>query len=413
MVLAAVVLAAGLTDKLDTVLDDKALDGALVAALVTDLNGEVLYRRNEKTRVMPASNQKIVSVYYALSTLGEDWRPKTRFWKEGKNIVVHAEGDPLLSEDQLKEARAALKPEAGSKILVKEAFYPKVGPGWEWDDLAFRYAAPITAFTVGKGAFSITVKNKVPTIPAWTGVVMRYARSEGDLSISYDHDRALLTAKGTPKEDGPAGQFALPSPERAAATILGGQFFRTDSVPSRAADYVIEGKPVKELAQLCLEPSDNVIAEHLMLMAAGESGDLGANSFGVAAQRMKTFYTDTVGLSAGDLRPQDGSGLSRHNLVTASGMARILRHAYTTDLRQTFIVALPQPGEGTLRRRLKGVAVDAKTGTLDAVVALSGYAKAKSGKTLVFSMIVNHSIGGSSGVRAVQDKFVQGFVDSL
>ena len=108
-------------------------------------------------------------------------------------------------------------------------------------------------------------------------------------------------------------------------------------------------------------------------MTAASQGKLKDNEFLDAAGAMGEFYEKTVGLEPGLIRPMDGSGLSRHNLVTTKGLARILRHIYRTELKDIFLEALPAPGEGTLRNRLAGIPVFAKTGTLSSASALSGY----------------------------------------
>lgn len=405
--LAGAVLAPNLTDRLDTLLQDPALKGSVVAVQVEKPDGTVLYSQNAETRLMPASNQKILSVYYALSVLGPDHRPKTRFWKEGQDIIVHAEGDPLLTEAQLRQVRQQLKPTPQTRILVKQDFAPGHGFGWEHDDLPHAYASPITALTVDAGRFVVKAQNRIPVVPSYAGVTLRHRPSSGDPRLTFNLDRRLLTVAGTlPTTSDNVERFALPSPPNAAAAILGGRFYAVENVPAREPDAVIEGKSIGELAKLCLEPSDNAVAEHLLLLAALKEGPLGDNEFNVASQRMATFYQNAVGLPEGQIRPVDGSGLSRHNLVTAVGLARILRHAYATGLQNLFLEALPAPGEGTLRGRLNGKSVFAKTGTLSGASALSGYAMSPAGP-LVFVVVMNHFIQPASRIRVIQDRIVE------
>jgi D-alanyl-D-alanine carboxypeptidase/D-alanyl-D-alanine-endopeptidase (penicillin-binding protein 4) len=52
------------------------------------------------------------------------------------------------------------------------------------------------------------------------------------------------------------------------------------------------------------------------------------------------------------------------------------------------------PAEGNLR---------AKTGTLSAVTALSGYVNSADGETLAFSILMQNYASGSRAYRAVQD----------
>ena len=69
----------------------------------------------------------------------------------------------------------------------------------------------------------------------------------------------------------------------------------------------------------------------------------------------------------------DSSGLSYENKVAPGGMVRLLGFAedqtWGDDLRDSLAAA----GEGTLRERLRGVRLRAKTGTLDGISTLSGY----------------------------------------
>ena len=69
----------------------------------------------------------------------------------------------------------------------------------------------------------------------------------------------------------------------------------------------------------------------------------------------------------------DSSGLSYANAVRAQGMVRLLWAADDASWGPVLRQALPRGGQGTLRDRLHDVRVRAKTGTLSAVSALSGW----------------------------------------
>jgi D-alanyl-D-alanine carboxypeptidase/D-alanyl-D-alanine-endopeptidase (penicillin-binding protein 4) len=93
----------------------------------------------------------------------------------------------------------------------------------------------------------------------------------------------------------------------------------------------------------------------------------------------------------------DGSGLSRYDYVTADTIVTILKHMWNDEkLRGPFAAMLPVAGhDGTLDSRMKNTVLDAKveakTGTIANVRALSGYLETKSGERLVFSMIANRA----------------------
>lgn len=414
--IATLALALSLSERLDPLMDSPELNGSLAEAVVMRLNGEILYSRNADIRVVPASNQKILACSFALEPLGADERMSTTFWKEGDDIFIDASGDPTITAEQWQKARAALKPGVNSMIYVYSPFTVDVPPGWEFDDLPFRYAARVHALTVNRGRYTITRKNGEAVAPSWAGVQVRYSPGEGALSTSFNNTWDIVTLKGTlPKEGEVVGEYALPNPSQSVARLMGGRlkFVSGEALPEREADYRIEGPTVGELVKAALEPSDNIITEHLLLRAGGLGGYEGKNPYTVAAAELNKYLTEVVGVPEDSVRAQDGSGMSRHNLVTGRAMAQILRHVSLQPFFQIFLDALPQPGEGTLSNRLKGLPVSAKTGTLDAVVSLSGYVQPPGQEPVIFTMISNHHVKGSGTIRVIQDKMVQEIRDFL
>jgi len=69
----------------------------------------------------------------------------------------------------------------------------------------------------------------------------------------------------------------------------------------------------------------------------------------------------------------DSSGLSYRNRQTAIGIVRLLWFVDRQPWLGALRTALPRANEGTLRHRLGGVRIRAKTGTLIDVSALSGW----------------------------------------
>jgi D-alanyl-D-alanine carboxypeptidase/D-alanyl-D-alanine-endopeptidase (penicillin-binding protein 4) len=91
----------------------------------------------------------------------------------------------------------------------------------------------------------------------------------------------------------------------------------------------------------------------------------------------------------------DGSGLSRHNLITPSAVVQLYTYmAKQSKYSQAWRDSLTIGGvDGTLRNRFKGTAaagnIRGKTGTIDQVSALSGYLTTAAGEQLVLSILVN------------------------
>lgn len=102
----------------------------------------------------------------------------------------------------------------------------------------------------------------------------------------------------------------------------------------------------------------------------------------------------------------DGSGMSSYNRVSPRGVARFLRWTLAQGWGAAWRATLPVGGvDGTLRRRFAGTALAgtlfAKTGTLNAASALSGFMTARSGRTLVFASYANDMPADGSASAAV------------
>src|SRR5262249_21626849 len=114
---------------------------------------------------------------------------------------------------------------------------------------------------------------------------------------------------------------------------------------------------------------------------------------------------------------KNGSGLYDANRVSASGTVKLLRAAYRDSAISSEDIAQLSVGgvDGTLRKRFRELkdrrVLRAKTGTLEATVALSGYVLAPTGKSpIAFSIIVNNVAGKVVGTRTAIDKCAQAIV---
>lgn len=105
----------------------------------------------------------------------------------------------------------------------------------------------------------------------------------------------------------------------------------------------------------------------------------------------------------------DGSGLSHQNKTTAKAQMDLLRYIYAVpSIFRPIYDCLPIAGvDGTIGKRMKkGTAYDnvrAKTGTVNAVSTLSGYAKASNGHFLAFTILINNC-SDLAFARSLQDK---------
>ncbi|NTX52322.1 D-alanyl-D-alanine carboxypeptidase, partial [Myxococcus sp. CA039A] len=132
--------------------------------------------------------------------------------------------------------------------------------------------------------------------------------------------------------------------------------------------------PLSELVKATNKESLNLYAERLGLRFARErSGTEGYATLRTALAEELTRR----GIPARDLRPVDGSGLSRYNLATARGLARVLFTSLREPYGAALVDSLPVAGvDGTLATRpvtaITAGRIRAKTGTLSGQKCFAG-----------------------------------------
>jgi len=182
--------------------------------------------------------------------------------------------------------------------------------------------------------------------------------------------------------------------------------------------------PVDQDIVLSNKVSQNLHAE-LLLQHLGKTygtqyagGDGGADGSAAEGARVIRQWLINAGIDPSDFVFYDGSGLSTKDLVTPRAIAKLLSYAannpHTNQPQPWFATwksSLPIGGvDGSLESRftqdpLKGH-VFAKTGTLGESRALSGYLDCASGQTVIFSILVDNHLPGTTADRDAMDRIV-------
>ena len=349
---------------------DHAIGTRRVSVAVGE-DDEFLYERAASRPRIPASNEKLLLSMTLYDTLVSDFRIQTSVASSGgssgvvRNLWILGQGDPGVTGATIgmlarKVADAGIERVRG-RVFGSTGYFRR-----DWD-------AP------GWNAEARDYVNRP------TGLVFeRNARADPEREAAETLTRKLealgVRVRGKPGSGRPSGGLE---------TIA--------SVTSR---------PLQRLLTKMLRPSDNFIAEMLGKRLGVETrGVPGTIAKGAAAIEA---WTDDHGTG---FTLYDNSGLSYANRVTAQGIVRLLWFAedqpWGPDLRR----ALPTGGQGTLRHRLRGVDVRAKTGSLDDVSALSGWVRVQSGDWVEFSVL---SFGMSkSTASAIEDRIVEILQDRL
>jgi D-alanyl-D-alanine carboxypeptidase/D-alanyl-D-alanine-endopeptidase (penicillin-binding protein 4) len=169
-----------------------------------------------------------------------------------------------------------------------------------------------------------------------------------------------------------------------------------------------EGATLAEILRPLLVWSSNPVAEALG-RAIGRAVGAPPGFAGAASATRERLAQRGVDLRG--VRLVDASGLSPENRLTPRALVGALRAALASFERGSALVAaLPLAGrEGTLADRLDAVSgrVRAKTGRIERVIALSGYARTDLDEVLAFSILVNAVKGPQEEARAAVDEFTR------
>lgn len=180
---------------------------------------------------------------------------------------------------------------------------------------------------------------------------------------------------------------------------------RAASVPLPRAGLIggSGGMPLAQVVARVNKDSQNLYAE-LLLRRIGRIAGTGSLADGLLAARQ---LFEGAGLPSGGFDLADGSGMSSYNRVSPRATVALLRWGAGQPWGGQWRASLPVGGiDGTLRRRFAGTPLHgrlfAKTGTLNATNALSGYLIAASGRELTFAAFAN-DVPGDKGAGGAID----------
>ena len=160
--------------------------------------------------------------------------------------------------------------------------------------------------------------------------------------------------------------------------------------------------PLAEDIPIVNKVSQNLHAE-LLLRRIGRISGTGSLADGIAA--MEAMLAG-AGVPRAGYDFSDGSGMSTYNRVSPRAAVALLRWGAAQPWGKAWRASFPVGGtDGTLRKRFAGTPLQgklfAKTGTLNATNALSGYLTAASGRELTFSIFANDVPEGGNALLAM------------
>jgi D-alanyl-D-alanine carboxypeptidase/D-alanyl-D-alanine-endopeptidase (penicillin-binding protein 4) len=177
----------------------------------------------------------------------------------------------------------------------------------------------------------------------------------------------------------------------------------------------VDSKPVSSIISDMAKFSNNYVAEMLVKNLAAENGTQPASmSDGLA---IVNKFLESTGLKKGEYSFTNASGFTRENKFKPEQMGRFLDQMRSDfAIFPEYLTALPIAGvDGTLKKRMKNTAAErwvrAKTGLLNGVVGLAGFAGQSNGPITTFVFIYNGS-GHEDKARNFFDKMAASLVQN-
>jgi D-alanyl-D-alanine carboxypeptidase/D-alanyl-D-alanine-endopeptidase (penicillin-binding protein 4) len=422
---------------------DSQMRSGLSSIYVEELgSGTVVFSRNEKTGLAPASTQKIITSATAYELLGSGFRYQTLLTydliiRNGEllgNLYVEGSGDPTLGSFRWKETHdtailrritTILKRKGISRINgdiwiddLKNDINP-VPDGWIWQDMGNYYGAGSWGFNWMENQYDLILKPSVPggsttvlkTIPelksfSLGNLIATGEKGSGDNAyIYYPPYGTTGFATGTI----PAGvesfsiSGSIPHPPKQFGFQLQ-QYLAKQKLPVKGqlkiySDSLLKRKGVRKgmlildsissptldsMNYWFLKKSVNLYGEAFLKTMAYIKNKKGSTLVGVSV--LKAFWRGK-GIDPVELNIKDGSGLSPGNRVTTHAQVAILQYAAKQNWYQGFYQGIPEYNEMKM-----------KSGTIGGVKGFCGYHRSTNGKEYVFSFLVNNYNGSSAAI---------------
>ncbi|WP_436894088.1 serine-type D-Ala-D-Ala carboxypeptidase [Siccibacter turicensis] len=383
---------------------------------------------------LPASTQKVITALAALLQLGPDYRFTTTLESKGEvrdgvlngDLVARFGGDPSFKRQDLRNMVATLKRAGVEKIdgnvLIDTSIFAShdKAPGWPWNDMTQCFSAPPAAAIVDRNCFSVslysapkandfafvrvasfypvTVFSQVRTLPRGSSEA-QYCELD---VMPGDLNRYVLTGCLTQRadplplafaiQDGAGYAGAILKQELKAAGISYNGTLLRQTQPNEPGTVIAtkQSAPLHDLLRIMLKKSDNMIAD-TVFRTIGHNFYNVPGTWRAGSDAVRQILRQKAGVDLGNSLVVDGSGLSRHNLISPATMMQVLQYIAQNDSQLNFISMLPLAGhDGSLQYRagLHAAGVDgkvsAKTGSLQGVYNLAGFITTASGQRMAF-----------------------------
>lgn len=429
-----------------------ALSNGIVGFAVMDSGtGQVLFEHNSKVGLPTASTLKTITSITALDLLGADYRYSTGLFYTGEidqegtlegDIIIEGSGDPTLGSDRYPTSKpqilldhwvGAIKHlgirRITGRIIVDDLIFGgnDIPSTWMWNDVGNYYGAGISGLNWKEN------KAGVVFAPSQVGQPTPIQRMTEDLSYLQFVNEVTTGNNGTgdnvygysvPYSNkihlrGTYGrdlkktiQISVPDPAyllgRDLQKALEKEQVTVETAPTtgkllqeQQEKFGQGKKPITnhesvrtaEIVHWFNRVSINLYGESLLKTIGNEITKNPSTSSGI--QVLTQHWQSKLGISSGELRLRDGSGLSPQNRITPAAMLQIMNYARQQPWYAEFYEGLPTINSMKM-----------KSGTIGGVLGYTGYQKTAQGRDLTFVLLVNNYQGSAQNMRQQMFKFL-------
>jgi len=387
-------------------------------ALYDPAAGKMLYQQNADKYFTPASNTKIFTFYTAQQVLG-DSLPLLHYITQGDSLIFWGAGNPLVLHPDFNSTHLAVEflQNQDRKLFFSTSNFKEdhFGTGWAWDDYSYRYQAEKGPFPLYGNLVRLKTDSLdylVRASPDYFQAYLRYTDKEESPTYRREQTGQVIHLNRTKTSQDSSFEVSIPFDDNPDLTVALLQDALQKPVRRWLSGMLPDStwqtlrQPVNDtIYRRLLHPSDNFIAEQLLLMCSDKLfGDLNTS------QMIEHARDSLLNDLPDPLEWWDGSGLSRYNMFTPRTITALLNKIYAELPRERIFDLFPAGGvSGTIQNwyGAEKPYVFAKTGTLRNKHCLSGFLLTQSGRVLIFSFMHNNYTRSSSEIKKEMQRVLE------
>jgi len=428
---------ASLTEELNSILGRSSQKNVKYSVCVINAEtGRTVYEHNAHNALIPASNMKVITSAAALRYLGSDFEYKTKIGIQDGDLVILGSGDPMFG-DKINDAKYSREPDwilkdildalkknkvsSIKNIIVYTGIYDNqlVHPNWSRDELNRDFSAEVCGLNYNDNCISIRLENQNGIVKIFTEPDTSFVTLDNQVKIDRDKDGSFaayrtnqpnkLKITGICNNKVGPSDVAIEKPAAFFGFVLAeylikneikitGQFIEKASIDTEGFKQITEFvTPISDPLARCNKDSLNFAAESFMKTIAAYNNPENKNGSWARGSELMGDFIKELGIDDTEFSIDDGSGLSRENLLSSNVLAKVLLDVYKGSNWEVYRDSMAIGGVDGTKFIAENFDDDkylgkilAKSGTMTGIKSLTGICLTPGGD-YIFSIITNRS----------------------